>query len=51
MVRTLNYESDTLSVGDNVILDNINEFEVIEKENLIYYRIGSLKYGERVRCL
>lgn len=51
MVRTLNYESGTLSVGDNIILNNVNSFEVIEKEKLIYYKINSLKYGERVRCL
>ena len=51
MVRTLNYEGGTLSVGDNIILNNVNDFEVIEKEELIYYKIKSLKYGERIRCL
>lgn len=51
MVRTLNYEGGTLSVGDNIILNNTDNFEVIEKENLIYYKINSLKYGKRIRCL
>lgn len=51
MVRTLNYEGGILSVGDNIILNNVNNFEIIEKEKLIYYKINSLKYGERVRCL
>lgn len=51
MVRTLNYEGGILSVGDNIILNNINDFQVIEKGKLTYYKIKSLKYGERVRCL
>lgn len=51
MVRTLNYESGIVSVGNNIMLDNVNNFDVIKKENLIYYSIKIKKSGVRVRCI
>ena len=51
MVKTLNYEEGSLLIGDNVLLDNINNFEVIKKEKLIYYYIESKSVGIRGRCI
>lgn len=51
MLRTLNYETSIVTVGNNVILDDVNSFEVIKKENLVYYSIKTKKSGIRIRCI
>lgn len=51
MVRTINYETDVVSVGDNIMLDKIKDFQVKRKKNLIYYYIESNVAGVRGRCI
>lgn len=51
MVRTLNYDGDILSVGDNTLLDKVNNFQVKRKKNLIYYYIENKEAKLRGRCI
>ena len=51
MVRTLNYNGDMLSVGDNTILDKVKKFQVKRKKNLIYYYIENKESKVRGRCV
>ena len=51
MVRTLNYNGDMLSVGDNTILDKVKKFQVKRKKNLIYYYIENKESKVRGRCI
>ena len=51
MVRTLNYDGDMLSVGDNTILDKVNKFQVKRKKNLIYYYIENKESKVRGRSI
>lgn len=51
VVRTLNYNGEIVSIGDNTLLDNIKDFQVIRKENLIYYYIENKSSKLRGRCI
>ena len=37
--------------GNNVILSNVENFEVNKKGKLIYYTIEIKNSGERIRCI
>lgn len=50
-VRTLNYKGKNVSVGDNTLLDKVNEFKVKRKKNLIYYYIKNKESKLRGRCI
>ena len=51
MVRTLNYDEDKVSVGDNIILDKVKSFQVKRKKNLVYYYIENKESKVRGRCI
>ena len=51
MIRTLSYDEDTVTVGDNAILDNVNIFQVKRKKNLVYYYIENKESKVRGRCI
>ena len=51
MVRTLNYDADKISVGDNIILDKVKSFQVKRKKNLVYYYIENKESKVRGRCI
>lgn len=51
MVRSLNYDGNMLSVGDNIILDKVKKFQVKRKKNLIYYYIENKESKVRGRCI
>ena len=51
MVRTLNYDEDKVSVGDNTILDKVKSFQVKRKKNLVYYYIENKESKVRGRCI
>ena len=51
MVRTLNYDEDKISVGDNIILDKVKSFQVKRKKNLVYYYIENKESKVRGRCI
>ena len=50
-VRTLNYKEDTVSVGDNTLLDKVISFKVRTKKNLVYYYIENKESKVRGRCI
>ncbi len=50
-VRTLNYKGKNVTVGDNILLDKVNEFNVKRKKNLVYYYIKNNEYKLRGRCI
>ena len=51
MVETNNYDSDGFSKGNNVILNNVREFNVYVKDNLIYYKITLCSGESRIKCI
>lgn len=51
MLRTLNYVGGIVTVGNNVILDEVTEFIVVTKGNLIYYEFENLNSKTRIRCI
>lgn len=51
MVRTLNYDGGILTVGNNIILDKVDDFQVKRKKNLIYYYIENKENKTRGRCI
>lgn len=51
MVSTDNFDSDGYSKGENVILNNVKEFNVYKKGNLIYYEIIMNSGESRIRCI
>ena len=51
MIRTLSYDEDTVTVGDNAILDTVNSFQVKRKKNLVYYYIENKESKVRGRCI
>ena len=51
MVRTLNYDGGILTVGNNTILDKVDDFQVKRKKNLIYYYIENKENKVRGRCI
>jgi len=51
MVRTLNYDGRILTIGNNIILDKVNNFQVKRKRNLIYYYIENKENKIRGRCI
>lgn len=51
MVRTLNYDGKVLTIGNNIILDKVNNFQVKRKRNLIYYYIENKENKIRGRCI
>ena len=51
MVRTLNYDGRVLTIGNNIILDKVNNFQVKRKRNLIYYYIENKENKIRGRCI
>lgn len=51
MLSTTNYDVDGLSKGENVILNNIKEFNVYKKGKLIYYEIIMDSGESRIRCI
>ncbi|MBS4956629.1 MAG: type II secretion system protein [Clostridium sp.] len=51
MLRTLNYDGGILSVGNNTILDKVDDFKVKRKKNLIYYYIENKENKVRGRCI
>lgn len=51
MIRTLSYDEDTVTVGDNAILDKVKSFQVKRKKNLIYYYIENKESKVRGRCI
>lgn len=51
MVKTLiNDELDT-SIGNNVLLKNVENFQVLRKGELIYFDITTTKGEKRIRCI
>lgn len=51
MMTTINYEGGIVKVGNNIIIDKVNDFTVIKKGKLIYYCISSENSGVRIRCI
>lgn len=51
MVKTLINDQGDVSTGNNVLLKGVKNFEVITKENLIYFEITTMKGEYRVRCI
>ena len=51
MLKTISSEDGKIKVGNNTIIDNINDFTVIKKGKLIYYCISSENSGVRIRCI
>ena len=51
MIRTLSYDEDTVTVGDNAILDKVKSFQVKRKKNLVYYYIENKESKVRGRCI
>lgn len=51
VLRTLNYDGGILSVGNNTILDKVDDFKVKRKKNLIYYYIENKENKVRGRCI
>ena len=51
MIRTLSYDEDTVTVGDNSILDKVKSFQVKRKKNLVYYYIENKESKVRGRCI
>ena len=45
------YEGGILTVGNNTILDKVNDFKVKRKKNLIYYYIENKENKVRGRCI
>ena len=51
MISTINYDSNGASSGQNVILNNVKEFNVYTKEALIYFEIITDSGESRIRCI
>ena len=51
MISTINYDSNGVSSGQNVILNNVKEFNVYTKEALIYFEIITDLGESRIRCI
>lgn len=51
IVSTINYDSDGVTKGDNTLLKNVKEFNVIKKENLIYFEIVMISQERYIRCI
>ena len=51
MIATINHDSNGVSSGQNVILNNVKEFNVYTKEDLIYFEIITESGESRIRCI
>ena len=51
MISTINHDSNGVSSGQNVILNNVKEFNVYIKEALIYFEIITDSGESRIRCI
>ena len=51
MISTINHDSNGISSGQNVILNNVKEFNVYIKEALIYFEIITDSGESRIRCI
>lgn len=51
MISTINHDSNGMSSGQNVILNNVKEFNVYIKEALIYFEIITDSGESRIRCI
>lgn len=51
MIKTINFLNGLVSVGNNILIDKIEEFSVIKKNKIIYYVIKSKENGVRIRCI
>lgn len=51
MIATTNYDSKGISNGQNVLLNNVKEFNVYTKEALIYFEIITDLGESRIRCI
>lgn len=51
VVSTINYDSDGKTKGENTLLKNVKEFNVIKKENLIYFEIVMASEERYIRCI
>ena len=51
MVKTLIDDQGDVSTGNNVLLKDVKFFNVVSKENLIYFEIITKKGEYRVRCI
>lgn len=51
MIKTISFSNGIVSVGNNVLIDKIENFSVKKKNKLIYYSIKSKENGVRIRCI
>ena len=51
MISTINHDSNGMSSGQNVILNNVKEFNVYIKEALIYFEIITDSGESMIRCI
>lgn len=51
LVNTVVKKDKETTEGSNVVLRDVEKFEVLKKGKLIYYTIKTKKSGERVRCI
>ena len=51
MIKTIGFSNGIVSVGNNVLIDKIENFSVKKKNKLIYYSIKSKENGVRIRCI
>lgn len=50
-VKTISDEGRGFDIGYNTLLNDVTEFKVISKGNLIYYEINTKWGGKRIRCI
>lgn len=50
-VKTISNEGSSSDSGYNILLNDVAEFKVISKGNLIYYEITTKWGGNRIRCI
>lgn len=50
-VKSISNEGDSFVDGYNILLNDVTEFKVISKGNLIYYEITTKWGGNRIRCI
>ena len=51
MVKTLINDDLDTSTGNNVLLKNVKDFNVLQKDELIYFEIITKSEERRIRCI
>ena len=51
MVKTLINDDLDTSAGNNILLKNVKEFNVLQKGQLIYFEIVTNNEEKRIRCI